>query len=173
MNPWPDLRPVLQDIPWVIVGAVATRAYMPERMTKDLDILIRREDEGKVLERLQAVGYKIISRLAVPGFLLLSPEGIELDVIMVNYPWAKDALAHPAQDPVGYPVLALPYLVLMKMESSRGRDFGDANTMLGLASEDQLNQVRAVVARYAPDAVGDLESMIYLGRLELEDGTNN
>jgi hypothetical protein len=61
----------------------------------------------------------------------------------------------------------------MKMESSRGRDFGDANTMLGLASEDQLNQVRAVVARYAPDAVGDLESMIYLGRLELEDGTNN
>ena len=42
MNPWPDLRPVLTGIPWVVVGAVATRAYMPERATKDLDILDRK-----------------------------------------------------------------------------------------------------------------------------------
>ena len=40
MNPWPDLRQVLTGIPWVVVGGVATRAYMPERATKDLDILV-------------------------------------------------------------------------------------------------------------------------------------
>ena len=39
--------------------------------------------------------------------------------------------------------------------------------MLGLAEEDDLAQVRAVVSRYMPDAVEDLESLIYLGRLEM------
>jgi hypothetical protein len=40
MNPWPDLRPILEGIEWAIIGGVATRAYMPERMTKDLDIVV-------------------------------------------------------------------------------------------------------------------------------------
>ena len=41
MNSWPDLRKILKGILWVIIGGVATRAYMPERMTKDLDILVK------------------------------------------------------------------------------------------------------------------------------------
>nr|MBI2905790.1 hypothetical protein [Chloroflexota bacterium] len=36
-NPWPDLREALKGIDWVLIGSVATRAYMPERMTKDMD----------------------------------------------------------------------------------------------------------------------------------------
>jgi hypothetical protein len=30
MNVWPDLREILQGIPWAVIGGVATRAYMPE-----------------------------------------------------------------------------------------------------------------------------------------------
>ena len=75
-------------------------------------------------------------------------------------------LTNSRQDPIGYPVLDLPYLVLMKMEASRSRDFGDLGTMLGLASEEELNRVRAVIRRYAPDMVDDLESFIYLGKVE-------
>ena len=82
MNPWPDLRPVLTGIPWVVVGAVATRAYMPERATKDLDILVQLQDETEVQARLVAAGYKIVSRLAVPGFLVRAPDGTEVDVIL-------------------------------------------------------------------------------------------
>jgi hypothetical protein len=55
----------------------------------------------------------------------------------------------------------------MKMASSRGRDLGDLTTMLGLASEEQLVRVRAVVARYAPKEVEDMESLIYLGQVEM------
>jgi len=33
---WPDLTPTLAGIPWAVAGAVATRAYMPERTTQDL-----------------------------------------------------------------------------------------------------------------------------------------
>jgi len=166
-NPWPDLRPILKGIPWAITGAVATRAYMPERATKDLDILVRREDGDKVRERLTQAGYRYVSPLTIPGFHFLSPEGVEIDVILGDYPWIEEALANPRTDPAGYPVLDLPYLVLMKMESSRGRDWGDLTTMLGLASEEELARVREVVARYAPDLVEDLESFIYLGQVEM------
>jgi len=139
MIPWPDLRPILENIPWVIVGGVATRAYMPERATKDLDILVRREDGDEVQERLEEAGYLFVTDLAVPGFLVRSPEDVELDVILGDYPWLDEALANPRQDMAGYPVLDLPYLVLMKMESSRGRDVGDLTTMLGLASDEELD----------------------------------
>jgi len=166
-NPWPDLRPILKGIPWAITGAVATRAYMPERATKDLDILVRRKDGDKVLERLTQAGYRYVSSPAISGFHLLSPEGIEVDVILGDYPWIEEALANPRSDPAGYPVLDLPYLVLMKMESSRGRDWGDLTTMLGLASEEELARVREIVARYAPDLADDLESFIYLGQVEM------
>ena len=169
MNPWPDLRPVLQGIPWVVIGAVATRAYMPERATKDLDILVRREDGDEVRERLEAAGYTFITQLAVPGFLVHSPEGIEVDVVLGDDPWLDEALAHPRQDPAGFPVLDLPYLVLMKLAASRVQDTADLSRMLGLASDEELVTVRAVVARYAPTEMDDLESLIYLGRFEMKD----
>ncbi len=169
MNPWPDLRPILHDLPWVVVGAVATRAYMPERATKDIDILVQYRNEEKALERLQTAGYQLVSRLTiVPGFSLHSPDGVEVDVILGDYPWLDEALARPRQDPAGYPVLDLPYLILMKIESSRTQDLGDLSRMLGLASEEELARVRAIVNRYAPDAAEDVEALIYLGRLEMK-----
>jgi len=167
MNPWPDLRPILEGIPWAIVGGVATRAYMPERGTKDLDILVRRRDGDEVRERLEAAGYRYISRLTMPGFLARSPEGVDLDVIFGDYPWLDEALTRPRQDAAGYPVLALSYLVLMKMASSRVQDTADVSRMLGLASEEELEGVRAAVARYTPEEIEDLESLIYLGQMEM------
>lgn len=167
MNPWPDLRAILDGIPWAIAGAVAARAYMPERATQDLDILVRHQDGDEVRHRLEAAGYRYEGRLAVPGFLVRSPEGVEVDVLLGDYPWLEEALAHPLTGPDGYPILDLPYLVLMKMAASRARDFGDLATMLGLAAEEDLARVRAVVAHYIPTELDDLESLIYLGQLEM------
>jgi len=167
MNPWPDLRGVLKGIPWLIVGGVATRVYMPERATQDLDVLVRQEDEAKVLDCLQAAGYKVISHLATGGWLAHSPEGAELDILLGNAPWLNEALANPRLDPAGYPVIDLPYLTLMKLESSRSLDMGDLARMLGLASEQELERVRQVVEQYSPQDLEDLESLIYLGKLEL------
>ena len=168
MNPWPDLRPILKGIDCAIIGGVATRAYMPERMTKDLDILVHAEDGETVVKKLEGAGYRIVSRLAVPGYLMRSPEGIELDVLFGNDPWLKEALTNPAKDPAGYPVVKLPYLVIMKMESQRARDLGDLGTMLGWASETELDEVRAVIKRYAPEDMDDLESLIFIGKKEQE-----
>ena len=168
MNPWPDLRGILQGIPWVIIGGVATRAYMPERATQDMDILVRDADGQAVVSRLQQAGYQVLSQLAVPGLSLRSPEGVELDVLFGKYPWLDEALARPEQDRAGYPIIGLPYLVILKMNVTRGRDLGDLTTMLGGADDAALNRVRDVVARYSPQDEEDLESLIFIGKKELE-----
>ncbi len=167
MHLWPDLRALLEGIPWVVAGAVATRAYMPERATRDLDILVRRADGDRVRERLEAAGYRFVSSLTIPGFLLQSPEGVGVGVVLGDSPWLEEALASPRRDVAGYPVLDLPYLVLMKMASSRAQDIADMVRMLGLASEEEVARVREMVARYAPEEAEDLDSLIYLGRLEM------
>lgn len=166
MTDWPDLRHILQPIDWVIVGDVATRAYMPERVTKDMDILIRAADETSALAQLQAAGYKVVQALAIAGYVLKSDDEIEIDLLLGSQPWLEEALAHPEIDSAGYPVLALPYLVLMKMAASRGRDLGDITTMLGWANETALKKVRAVFAAYSPQDSEDLESLIFIGQQE-------
>ncbi len=168
MNIWPDLREILQGIPWVVIGDVATRAYMPERMTKDLDVLVHRSNGEEVIRRLQQHGFALVSKLAVPGYLLRSPEGIEVDVLFGQYPWLREAFQHINVDPAGYPVLGLPYLVLTKLDALRAQDWADISRMLGLASVEDLDQVRAVVARYSPEDSGDLESLIFIGQKERE-----
>ena len=166
MNPWPDLRPILQGIDWVIVGGVAMRAYMPERMTKDLDILVHQNNKDTVLAKFQQAGYQIIEQLAISGYSLRSPEGVEVDVLFGNEAWLKEALAHPERDPAGYPVISLPYLILLKMEAQRAQDWADVSRMLGLASDSELDAVRAVIAQYTPEDSEDLESLIFIGKQE-------
>ena len=95
MNPWPDLRPVLADLPWVIAGGVATRAYMPERMTQGLDILLHRRDCQEARVRFRGAGYGVSEVLDAPDFVARSPEEIEIDVICAAFPWLEEALAVP------------------------------------------------------------------------------
>lgn len=168
MEKWPDLREILRGIPWVVVGGVATRAYMPERKTGDMGILVHSKDGTQVIERLQGAEYKIISHLIVPGYIMRAPTGIDLDVIFGKAPWVRKALGKPQADPAGYPTISLPYLVLMKLQANRGRDVGDMSTMLGLASPEERKAVRRVIAKYSPQDLDDLESLIYLGEKELE-----
>lgn len=168
MNTWPDLRPILKDVPWAVVGGVATRAYMPERMTKDMDILVHENDGEVVVKQLEKAGYRISSQLAIPGYLMVAPDGTELDIIFGNYPWLKMALSELAQDPAGYPVIKLPYLTLMKLQSQRSQDWADVSRMLGWASDTDLDDVRSVVAKYAPEDSEDLEALIFIGRRERE-----
>ncbi len=55
----------------------------------------------------------------------------------------------------------------MKLEASRVQDTADLSRMLGLASDEDQARVRDAVACYAPDTDDDLESLIYLGRVEM------
>ncbi len=168
VNPWPDLRPILKGIDWAIVGGVATRLYMPERMTKDLDILVHERDEAAVISKMQEAGYQVSSRLAIPGVLMLSPEGLEVVILFGKYPWLDEALKHVATDEAGYPTIGLPYLILLKMDAQRAQDWADVSRMVGWASDADLDTVRAVFQRFSPADMEDLESLIFIGKKERE-----
>ena len=122
MITWPDLRIVLQGIRWAVVGAVATRAYMPERMTRDLDILVHYRDGDEALARLKNAGYKVASGLSIPGYLLNAPDSTEIKLLLIPFEWIDEAFQQGKRDAADYPVLDLPYLVLLKIETSRAQD---------------------------------------------------
>jgi hypothetical protein len=170
MKQWPDLTDVLGDIPWATVGGVATRHYMPERATVDLDALVERNSAPEVRARLQQSGYRYAGELSVGGSTWSAPDGTQIDVLETQEPWVGEALrlAQQNRDLQGLPVLPLPYFIHMKLRSSRAQDVADITRMLGQASDEQLKAVREVIGRLQPDALEDVESMITLGRLEMQ-----
>lgn len=144
---WPDLTSILEGIPWAVAGDVATRTYMPERVTQDLDILVAQPDVPKAHSRLQSAGFCYVQNLSIGGTVWQTPEGILLNVVESSEPWVGEALENVRTDPQGLPVLSLPYLVLMKVMASRTQDLADASRMLGLASDAERQATHQVLAR--------------------------
>ncbi|NOX62094.1 MAG: hypothetical protein GXP42_09150 [Chloroflexi bacterium] len=167
-QPIPDLAKILGDAPYVVVGAMAARLYMPERMTHDVDALVLASDLETCERRLQKAGAHKTGSLAIGGSTWRLPDGTELDLIASDAAWASEALARPVMADTGLPTIPLPYLVVRKLLSGRAQDIADMTRMLGAADEATLAEVRRVVAKHAPDALEDVESMITLGRMEYE-----
>ncbi len=165
---WPDLTSILTPIDWAVVGAAATRLYMPERMTKDFDIAIALSDAENVRRRLAVAGYVRMGRLSIGGSRWQTPDGLQINLIEGQDVWWPEALAEAQlnRDEQGLPILPFSYLILMKFNASRTIDLGDITRMLGLASEASHEQVCTLFRLYAPDDLDDLESLILLGRLE-------
>lgn len=165
--PAPPLRKWLGDTPFVVIGGLATRLYMTERMTLDADILVRPRDEKRVIERLAGVGARQQGPLRPGGTSWNLPDRTILDVLVLERPWVEEAVENPVLD--GHdnlPVIALPFLVLLKLESSRTQDLADIARMMGQADQETINQVRGTVRRYRPQDIEDLDSLIKLGTLE-------
>lgn len=163
---WPDLRQTLGDIPWAVCGAVATRLYMPERATADLDIMILTRDAAAVHDRLSAHGFSRQSSLAMGGSAWQSPDGQGVDVIERGDTWLAEEAAN--RDGQALPVLPPRYLVVMKLEASRAQDLADLTRMLGSAGEHELDQIRRTIRDLMPADQEDLDALIRLGRLERE-----
>ena len=169
---WPDLTEALRELPWAVCGAVATRLYMPERATADLDVVIFVGDRASVHQRLAANGCTLVGPLSIGGSTWRAPDGMEIDVIERDDPWVSEALAqaYANRDLQGLPILPLPYLVLMKLQASRAQDLADLTRMLGAADAAAVDDVRRIVRMHAPADAQDFDSLIELGRLELGEG---
>lgn len=168
MQRWPDLVGVLDGVPWAVAGAVATRLYMPERVTRDLEIVILPADRERVQGRLVEAGYRRAGDLAIGGSAWTAPDGTPVNVIEGQETWWPVALAEAAanRDEGGAPVLSAPYLILMKLQASRVQDLADVTRILGGLQDGELDRVRALVREHAAELGEDLESLIVLGRLE-------
>ena len=77
------------------------------------------------MARLQDAGFQLASGKSIPGYILDAPDGTEIDLLLIPFAWIDDAFQQERRDAAGYPVLDLPYLVLMKLEMSRAQDLAD------------------------------------------------
>ena len=162
----PKLGNVLCRTPYIIVGGLATRLYMQERMTLDVDILVHQDDAELVRRELTKGGARKTGVLSIGGGTWQLPGKTMLDVIVLDEVWAREAIAHAVWSTDGLPYADLPYLVLMKLKASRVQDLADVSRMLGAAGEKALTRVRKVIRKYALGDLQDLESLISLGKLE-------
>ena len=172
---WPDLTSILSPIRWAVIGAVATRLYMPERMTQDLDIVIRTVDGSQVRQKLAEAGFIYQGELSVGGSSWRTPNGELIDILEGDDVWWTEAIAgaQANRDGQGLPIVPLPYLVLIKFQAGRVQDIADVTRMLGQTGEATLEAVRMLFAQHAPEDMQDLESLIELGQLELQSSGSN
>jgi hypothetical protein len=166
---WLDLSPILGPIPFAVVGAVATRHYMPERMTQDLDIAVMGSDSDAVRAKLTEAGFSYIGELSIGGSSWMGPNSIVLDVLEQREDWWRDGIseAQNNRDLQELPIMPMPHLVLMKFCAGRLQDLADISRMLGLADDLSLEAVRDLFKTRAPEGLDDLESLVALGKLEL------
>jgi hypothetical protein len=168
MQPLPDLLPLLHSVRWVLVGGLALRAYMPERMTLDVAILIHEHDASVVRAAFVAAGYRVIGQLTIGGFTVQMPnsEAMPIDVLTRADAWLDDALAQPVYDGAGYPVLSRPYLVLMKLQAGRTQDLADVQRLLAQTPSTERTAIRTFVETFSPELAEDYDSLVTLADLE-------
>lgn len=154
-------------MPWAVVGAVASRRYMPERATQALDVVVMVQDQSRAEAAFRTAGYEARGALAIPGSMWQTPDGIPVDLIALPDAWAETALVEASDNTGsdGMPVLPLPYLVMLKMDAIRPQDVADTERMLAAATPEQRDEVRAIIRRWAPRLLEDLESTIAMAKL--------
>jgi len=175
MQPVPDLSTILGTIPWVLVGGIAIRAYMPERTTLDVDIMIRESDEARARAAFTKAGYVITGNLSIGGFSVRKPnteDSPPVDVLVSDAAWFREALVLPSRDAAGLPVMPRPYLMLLKMEAGRSQDLVDVQRMLRDTPQSERSSTRNVIARYVPEMVEDYEALIQLADIEFGSPRN-
>lgn len=164
----PNLKEILQVIRWALIGAMALRAYAPERMTQDVDILIHASDEPAARSAFVAAGYRVSGAVSAGRLtaLPLDAEERRIDVVASDDPWLNEALDHPSFDPAGFPVLPRRFLVLMTLQAGRAQDVADITRLLRTADRNERGLIRTIIARHAPDLVEDYAALVTLTDLE-------
>lgn len=164
----PDLHAILGSIPWVVIGGIALRAYAPERMTLDVDIMIAAADLVAAQVAFETAGYRLTGPLTIGGFTAhpTNEDGMSIDVLTSTAAWFAHAVAHPSFDLAGLPVMPKPYLLLLKLQAGRTQDLADVQRLLARTTTEERAQLRAVVNQYAADLVEDFDALVMLADLE-------
>ena len=172
MNP----EEIFQDVPFIVIGGVATRAYAPERTTKDIDFMLEHDRFDDGIRQLRKHGFVKRNNLFFPNSSLglygeaWTKETLEVDVISSSQEWCKQAFLGRVEDQTGLRVIPLAYLVLMKFDSARGIDQADLTRMLGRLDDASIEQIIKVLHRHStePGVADEVRQYAQLGRWELQ-----
>lgn len=167
---------IFGDIPVLVVGGVATRAYAPERATNDIDFMVEHDRHADGVKSLRERNFTKQNDLFFPNSSLelygeaWLKDGQEIDLISSPQEWCKQAFRGRIADQTGLRVIPLAYLVLMKYDSARVIDQADLSRMLGQLNDENLEHVVKVVKRFSgdPSIADGIRQYAQLGRWELE-----
>ncbi|MGD1866782.1 MAG: hypothetical protein ACFB0D_19695 [Phormidesmis sp.] len=171
------LKALLPDnLPYAIIGGIATTFYMPTRTTQDLDLLVLANDAELLEQSLARQNWTKLENIYInsEGIEILggawkSSEGELLDLLYTpNLSWAATALRpeNTMSAPDGLRVIALPYLILLKLIARRNRDILDIEEMLQYCDKQKIAQIRAVISASMPALSEDLEQHIAIAQMD-------
>jgi hypothetical protein len=121
------------DIPHVVIGDHAVASWVARvdreaiRNTKDVDLLVRREDFDRIVDTLQSIGF-IHQDVSGVDLFLDGPEGSVRSAIHIVFARERVRPDHPVPSPdvaeaePDFPVPTLEALVRMKLTSFRLKD---------------------------------------------------
>ena len=168
---------VFEGVPFIVVGDVATRAYAPERATKDIDFMVVHDRFAGGVRQLRKHGFVKHKDLFFPNSSLglygeaWAKGGLEVDIISSPQEWCEQAFCGRVEDQTGLRVIPLSYLVLMKFDSARGIDQADLTRMLGPLDEENIERIIEVLERHCadPSMADEVRQYAQLGRWELQN----
>jgi hypothetical protein len=137
-------------IAYAVVGGHAVASWVATvdegavRITRDIDLLVRREDLPAITAALEASGFVRAEVLDVPIFLD-GPDAKPSESIHLHFAGEKVRAEHPlpspgltaVDDPAGFPVLTLEALVHMKLLSNRDKDRTHVRDLIGVGMIDR------------------------------------
>jgi hypothetical protein len=140
----------LAGVPYAVVGGHAVASWVTTvdegavRNTRDVDLLVRREDLAGITSALERVGF-VRAEVLELTMLLDGPNAKPSESIHLRFAGEKvradHALPAPALstivDPAGYRVITLEALVHMKLLSNRDKDRTHVRDLIGVGLIDR------------------------------------
>ncbi|MBW2096811.1 MAG: hypothetical protein JRI80_18255 [Deltaproteobacteria bacterium] len=144
--------------PYAIIGGHAVTIHGHPRTTQDIDLLTL--DANAVAQELNGTNPQ---PMAIGG-ITVNVNGVEVDIIQPEQPWAADAIEQAVDTQYGR-VVSKPYLVLTKLWASRGeQDDTDIIYTLRTMNEEEIALTKNLIAVYFPAYVDDVDSMIEIAK---------
>jgi hypothetical protein len=165
------------DAPWMVIGGIAVIAHGVQRMTTDIDAVIRGDAVRVPPLQTTLRRHQITPRIAdaeafaAANLVLLTrhrPTEVDLDLSLGWTSFEHEALAARAATRYGkvsVPMARVDDLIVFKAIAGRPRDIDDAVTLLALYPNVDMTRVRAHVrtlarAAEAPELEDGLEQII-------------
>jgi hypothetical protein len=153
-----DLKMKDSNTRYVIIGGLAAGVWGRPRATKDVDVLILRQDVKDVGDtRSLGEVYGITVKIG--------DEGIPVDILFPDKheDFLIEAIRKPAALIDGLPVIDINAFVYLKMKAARRRD---ENDIMDLASEGaDTIKIADYLRRNAPDKVEDFTQLVEEAKL--------
>lgn len=154
-------------VPHAIVGGFASIHFGSPRTTRDIDYIVRSEDLERavdVFDPLDTQELTGVNGQPLNGVSLTTQDGHPVDIIASDDPWIDDALSSAIDTPSGR-MISPPFLILMKLISSRGaqEDMDMAHVVKN--NPKYIKEIKRVVKRYLSSHLDDLDSIISISEL--------